>query len=50
LGRIAAQAQPRLLVLTHQLLWMGATQEDLLEEIRRSFEGPIAFGRDLDVF
>lgn len=49
LGRIAARARPKLLVLTHQLLW-GATPEELLNEVRRGFEGRVVFGRDLDVF
>jgi ribonuclease BN (tRNA processing enzyme) len=49
LGRIAAQAQPRLLVLTHQLLW-SATPEELLAEIRAGFGGTVAYGKDLDTF
>jgi len=49
LGELAARANPRLLVLTHQLLW-GATPEELLAEVRRGFSGAVAYGRDLDVF
>lgn len=49
LGRLAAEARPRLLVLTHQLLW-GASPEDLVAEIRTHFDGEIAYGRDLDVY
>lgn len=49
LGELAARAQPRLLVLTHQLLW-GATPEELLAEVRRSFRGEVAYGNDLEVF
>jgi ribonuclease BN (tRNA processing enzyme) len=49
LGRIAALADPKLLVLTHQLLW-GATPEELLAEIRSGFSGPVVYGKDLDVF
>jgi ribonuclease BN (tRNA processing enzyme) len=49
LGRLAAEARPGLLVLYHQLLW-GATPEELVAEIRRYYDGPIAYGRDLDVF
>ena len=49
LGEIAARANPRLLVLTHQLLW-GATPEELVAEVRTGFKGPIAYGKDLDVF
>jgi ribonuclease BN (tRNA processing enzyme) len=49
LGRIAALADPKLLVLTHQLLW-GATPEELLAEVRSGFSGPVVYGKDLDVF
>jgi ribonuclease BN (tRNA processing enzyme) len=49
LGRIASQARPKLLVLTHQLLW-GATPEELLAEVRSAFTGQVVYGKDLDVF
>ena len=49
LGELAAQAQPKLLVLTHQLLW-GATEEQLLEEIRQGFDGEVVYANDLDVY
>ncbi len=49
LGEIAARAQPKLLVLYHQLMW-GATEAELLAEIRRSFDGPVVFADDLDVY
>lgn len=49
LAEIAAKAKPKLLVLYHQLLW-GATKEQLLEEIRRSYQGVVVFGNDLDVY
>ena len=49
LGEIAARARPKLLVLYHQLMW-GATEEELLTEIRRSFNGEVAFADDLDVY
>jgi len=49
LGAIAARARPKLLVLYHQLLW-GATEEQLLSEIARSFKGRVEFADDLDVF
>jgi ribonuclease Z len=48
LGRIAADARPRLLVLTH-IVRMGGTDEDLLAGVRRGgFAGRVAVGRDLD--
>ena len=49
LGEIAARAQPKLLVLYHQLMW-GATEAELLAEIRRSFDGPVVFADDLDTY
>ncbi len=49
LGEIAARARPKLLVLYHQLMW-GATEEELLAEIRQSFDGDVAFADDLDVY
>jgi len=49
LGEIAARANPRLLILYHQLMW-GATEAELLAEIRQSFDGPVVFADDLDVY
>jgi ribonuclease Z len=49
LGEIAARANPKLLVLYHQLMW-GATEAELLAEIRQSFDGLVAFAEDLDVY
>jgi ribonuclease BN (tRNA processing enzyme) len=49
LGRIASRAGARLVVLTHQLLW-GATPDELLAEVQSTFDGPVAYGRDLDVY
>lgn len=49
LGEIAARARPKLLVLYHQLMW-GATEAELLAEIRQSFDGPVVFAKDLDIY
>jgi ribonuclease BN (tRNA processing enzyme) len=50
LAELAKQAQPKLLILYHQLLW-GATQEELLDEIKRAgYTGKVVFGNDLDVY
>jgi ribonuclease Z len=49
LGELAARAKPKLLVLYHQLMW-GATEAELLAEIRQSFDGPVAFADDLDMY
>lgn len=48
LARIAAKAKPKLLVLTHQLLF-GSTEEELVEEIRSRYAGKVVSGQDLDV-
>jgi ribonuclease BN (tRNA processing enzyme) len=49
LARIAAEAEPKLLVLYHVLLW-GQSEQQLLKEIREIYKGPIAVGKDLQVF
>ena len=49
LAEIATRARPKLLVLYHQLFW-GATDEDLVREVRRGYAGAVVSGRDLDVF
>lgn len=50
LAEVAAQAQPRLLVLYHQLFW-GASDEDLLTEVRDAgYEGAVVSAADLDVY
>jgi ribonuclease BN (tRNA processing enzyme) len=50
LAELASRAHPKLLVLTHQLFW-GATDEDLVREVRRGgYTGEVVSGRDLDVF
>ena len=49
LATIANRTRPGLLVLVHQLLW-GTTEDQLLAEIRERYDGPVAYGHDLDVF
>ncbi|MGH7565983.1 MAG: MBL fold metallo-hydrolase [Gemmatimonadota bacterium] len=49
LAAIARRAQPRLLVLYHQLLW-SASEEDLLAEVKREYEGETVSGHDFDVY
>lgn len=49
LGRLAAKAKPKQLVLTHLLLWT-ATPQQLLDEIKSNYSGPLQLGNDLDVF
>jgi ribonuclease BN (tRNA processing enzyme) len=49
LGAIASRSRPALLVLYHQLIWT-ATERDLLEEVRGSYDGKVVSAHDLDVF
>ncbi len=50
LAGIARRARPRLLVLTHQLLW-GTTPDELVAEVRAAgWEGEVVFGVDLGVY
>jgi ribonuclease BN (tRNA processing enzyme) len=49
LAKIAIQIKPKLLVLTHQLLW-GTNEEDLLKEIRTLYDGKVVSADDLDVY
>lgn len=49
LAEVARRAQPGLLVLYHQLFW-GASEEELLAEVKREYEGETVSGHDLDVF
>ncbi|WP_420637373.1 MBL fold metallo-hydrolase [Candidatus Palauibacter sp.] len=50
LAELATRARPGILVLHHQLGW-GATPEEMVAEIRAAgYDGPLAYGRDLDVY
>jgi ribonuclease BN (tRNA processing enzyme) len=48
LSEIASLVRPRSLVLYHTLLW-GAKEDDLLEEIRQTYDGEVILGNDLDI-
>jgi ribonuclease BN (tRNA processing enzyme) len=49
LAEIASRARPRLLVLYHQLFW-GTSEEDLLAEVKQTYDGETVSADDLDVF
>ena len=50
LARIAAEAKPKKLVLTH-VLWWGTTPAQVVEEIRKAgYQGEVVVANDLDVF
>ncbi len=49
LAELAVRARPKLLVLYHQLYW-GATDEDLLREIRKGYAGAVVSAKDLGIY
>ena len=49
LADIANRVKPGCLILYHQLFW-GATDKDLLKEIKKRYKGKVISARDLDVF
>lgn len=49
LGSAASAAHAKLLILTH-ILFFGATEEQLLSEVRSTFKGNVVLPRDLQVF
>lgn len=49
LAKTARIVNPRLLILYHQLFW-GASEEELLKEIREEYDGAVVSGGDLDIF
>lgn len=49
LAQIADRVRPELLVLYHQL-FMGVTDDELVAEIRKEYDGDVVSSKDLDVF
>ena len=50
LADIANRARPGIVVMYHQLHW-GAAPQEMIDEVRSAgYDGPLAYGRDLDVF
>lgn len=49
LAALAQRARPKLLVLYHQLYW-GATDDDLLREVRTIYSGAVVSARDLGIY
>jgi len=50
LAELATRARPKLLLLYHQMLWSGATEEDLLREIRAGYGGVVVSAHDLGIY
>ena len=49
-GQIAAEAQVGMVILYHQLHFAGGSPEQMVEEVRAQYDGPVVYGRDLDVY
>ena len=49
LAALAGRARPRLLVLYHQLYW-GATDDELLQEVRLRYRGAVVSAKDLGIY
>jgi ribonuclease Z len=49
IAEIGKRARPGLLVLYH-VLFLGASPEELVREVTRSYDGPVVLANDLDVF
>jgi ribonuclease BN (tRNA processing enzyme) len=50
LAEIASKAKPKLLVLYHQLYLGGASDDDLVREIRSKYNGRVISAHDLDSY
>ncbi len=49
LAKIASLAKPKLLILTHQLIW-DSSEEKLLQEIGADYDGKVVSGHDLEEY
>lgn len=49
LAAMASPARPGLVILYHQLLW-GTSEEELLQEIQRGYDGRVVSGKDLEEY
>ena len=49
LAALATRARPKLLILYHQLYW-GATDDDLLREVRSGYAGAVVSAKDLGIY
>lgn len=49
LAKIASIVKPKLLILYHQLFW-GASEKELLQEIKGLYSGEVVSGKDLEVY
>ena len=50
LGELATAADVGMVILYHQLHFGGESAEEMVEEVRSTYDGNVVYGRDLDVF
>ena len=50
LAAIANEAQPKRLILNHQMIWGDHTAEELMNSLTSRYHGEVIYGRDLDLF
>ncbi len=49
-GELAAAAGVGMVILSHQLHLAGDSPEEMVDEVRSTYDGEVVYGRDLDVF
>ena len=49
LGRLASRAEPELLVLYHALYY-GVPEDQIVDEVRATYDGEVVLADDLDIF
>ena len=50
MGEIAARANVGMVILYHQLHLAGDSPEQMVAEVSAQFDGPVFYGRDLEVY
>jgi len=50
IGQIAEEAHVKSLVISHRMLRTLGKEEQTTVEIRKKYQGPLAFANDLDCF
>ncbi|MFX1379920.1 MAG: MBL fold metallo-hydrolase [Promethearchaeota archaeon] len=49
LAKIASKVKPELLILYHQLFW-GASEGELVAEVKKEYDGKVVSGNDLQIY
>jgi ribonuclease BN (tRNA processing enzyme) len=48
-GRVATNGKAKMVILNH-ILFFGATEEQILREVRSTYSGKVVMAKDLDVY